>query len=133
MQSTCFLLREMGFSCLAPSVRDFGLSGASSHPDILTWGYDAWLKTLCAYSPDLLLESRLHGNGRGPQHCTATAGGNKRRCRNCRYGSRSHMLPLLSSSSSSSPSSSAAAAAASSSHHHCKSDSGQKHKDDSSH
>lgn len=49
VQATCFLLREMGFSCLAPSVRDFGLSGASSHPDILTWGYDYHLDLLGAW------------------------------------------------------------------------------------
>ena len=43
VQATCFLLREMGFSCLAPSARDFGLSGKSSHPNTLTWGYDPWI------------------------------------------------------------------------------------------
>ena len=47
VQATCFLLRELGFSCLAPSARDFGLSGKSSHPNTLTWGYDAWIPLVC--------------------------------------------------------------------------------------
>ena len=42
VQMTCFLLRTMGFSCLAPSVRDFGLSGPSTHPNVVTWGYVPW-------------------------------------------------------------------------------------------
>eukprot|EP00931_Biecheleriopsis_adriatica_P043710 TRINITY_DN24976_c0_g1_i1.p1 TRINITY_DN24976_c0_g1~~TRINITY_DN24976_c0_g1_i1.p1 ORF type:complete len:575 (+),score=99.70 TRINITY_DN24976_c0_g1_i1:20-1744(+) len=40
VQSTCYLLRTMGFSCLTPTVRDYGLSGKSSHPLTQTWGYD---------------------------------------------------------------------------------------------
>jgi len=40
VQSACFLLRTMGFSCLTPTVRDYGLSGPSSHPTIMSWGYD---------------------------------------------------------------------------------------------
>ncbi|CAE7367910.1 unnamed protein product [Symbiodinium natans] len=46
VQSTCYLLRSMGFSCLTPSARDAGLSGPSSHPDIMSWGYDYHLDTL---------------------------------------------------------------------------------------
>lgn len=49
VQATCFLLRELGFSCLAPSARDFGLSGKSSHPNTLTWGYDYHLDLLGAW------------------------------------------------------------------------------------
>jgi len=40
VQSACYLLRTLGFSCITPSVRDYGLSGPSTHPGIMTWGYD---------------------------------------------------------------------------------------------
>lgn len=48
-QAACYLLRSMGFSCLTPTVRDYGLSGASEHPDILSWGYDYPLDLLGAW------------------------------------------------------------------------------------
>eukprot|EP00439_Symbiodinium_sp_Y106_P080974 s510_g19.t2 len=64
VQSTCYLLRSMGFSCLTPSARDAGLSGPSSHPDILSWGYDYHLDTLGGWDyavedPDGLLGGPL--------------------------------------------------------------------------
>ncbi|CAK9034314.1 unnamed protein product [Durusdinium trenchii] len=49
VQMTCFHLRSLGYSCLTPSARDFGLSGASTHPDIVTWGFDYHLDLLGAW------------------------------------------------------------------------------------
>mmetsp|Transcript_47525 Transcript_47525/g.133777 ORF Transcript_47525/g.133777 Transcript_47525/m.133777 type:complete len:464 (+) Transcript_47525:96-1487(+) len=49
VQATCFLLRSMGYGCLTPSVRDFGLSGKSDHPSILTWAYDYHMDLLGAW------------------------------------------------------------------------------------
>lgn len=49
VQATCFLLRQLGFGCLAPTVRDYGLSGKSQHPDTLSWGYDYPMDLLGAW------------------------------------------------------------------------------------
>lgn len=49
VQPTCFLLRQSGFGCLAPSVRDYGLSGKSTHSRTLSWGYDYHLDLLGAW------------------------------------------------------------------------------------
>eukprot|EP00440_Ansanella_granifera_P006292 gb/GFBE01006822.1/.p1 GENE.gb/GFBE01006822.1/~~gb/GFBE01006822.1/.p1 ORF type:complete len:488 (+),score=58.24 gb/GFBE01006822.1/:1-1464(+) len=64
VQSTCYMLRAIGFSCLAPSVRDFGLSEKSSHPAVLTWGYDYHLDLLGGWDyavndPDGVLGGKL--------------------------------------------------------------------------
>lgn len=61
---TCYLLRLMGFSCLAPSIRDYGLSGSSAHPEITTWGWDEQFDLLGAWDyavadPDGLLGGAL--------------------------------------------------------------------------
>lgn len=46
----CYLLREMGFSCLAVSARGFGYSGQSKkHPHMETWGFDDFLDGLGAW------------------------------------------------------------------------------------
>lgn len=49
VQATCYLLRTMGFSCLTPSVRDYGLSGQSTHPSWISWGYDYQMDVLGAW------------------------------------------------------------------------------------
>eukprot|EP00929_Paragymnodinium_shiwhaense_P101232 TRINITY_DN64175_c0_g1_i1.p1 TRINITY_DN64175_c0_g1~~TRINITY_DN64175_c0_g1_i1.p1 ORF type:complete len:453 (+),score=62.57 TRINITY_DN64175_c0_g1_i1:74-1432(+) len=49
VQSTCFLLRSMGFGCLTPNARDAGTSGSSSHPKQLTAGYDYAMDVLGAW------------------------------------------------------------------------------------
>jgi len=64
VQATCFLLRQMGFGCLTPSVRDYGLSGHSAHPTVMTWGYDYHLDLLGAWDyavkdPDGILGGAL--------------------------------------------------------------------------
>eukprot|EP00929_Paragymnodinium_shiwhaense_P118571 TRINITY_DN90485_c0_g1_i1.p1 TRINITY_DN90485_c0_g1~~TRINITY_DN90485_c0_g1_i1.p1 ORF type:complete len:477 (-),score=51.28 TRINITY_DN90485_c0_g1_i1:150-1580(-) len=64
VQSTCFLLRSMGFSCLTPNARDAGTSGSSTHPDYLTAGYDYAMDVLGAWDyavqdPDGLLGGAL--------------------------------------------------------------------------
>lgn len=64
VQASCFLLRQLGFGCLAPTVRDYGLSGKSSHPRTLSWGYDYPFDLLGAWDyavndPDGLLGGPL--------------------------------------------------------------------------
>lgn len=61
LQAMCYLLRSMGFGCLAPSVRDSGLSGASDHPKILTWGYDDESDLLGAWDYAVADPQRLLG------------------------------------------------------------------------
>jgi len=64
VQAACFLLRTMGFSCLTPTVRDYGLSNKSTHPTVTTWGYDYHLDLLGAWDyavsdPEQILGGRL--------------------------------------------------------------------------
>lgn len=73
VQMTCFHLRSLGYSCLTPSARDFGLSGASTHPDIVTWGFDLWKQF--ATERERERERKCGWGGCGCGGCVATVAG----------------------------------------------------------
>jgi len=64
VQMTAFLLRTMGFSVLAPTLRNWGLSGKSATPDIVSWGWDYQYDLLGAWDyavndPDMALGGKV--------------------------------------------------------------------------